>query len=89
MSGMGFLAAGAAFTSDHLLQPMLLTSPEPEQLLLAPEGSGEAGITPLLAHARSPELSAAATSAGPQNQAAAPRSLRSWALLIHRSCCHS
>lgn len=56
MAGMGFLAARAAFTSDHLLQPMLLPSPEPEQLLHAPEGSGKAGITLLLACARSPEL---------------------------------
>lgn len=38
-----------------------------------------------------PELCAAATttSAGPQSQAAAPRSHRSWALLIHGFCCHS
>lgn len=91
MAGMGFLAAWAALTSDHLLQPVLFTSPKPKQLLHAPERSCEAGITPLLAHARSPELCAAATtaSAGPQSQAAAPRSHRSWALLIHGFCCHS
>lgn len=46
---MGFLAAWAALTSDHLLQPVLFTSPKPKQLLHAPERSCEAGITSLLA----------------------------------------